>query len=228
MVTPGLAGGITMLITNTVWVQFGLEPRWTGLAISSLLSFLVLAALAETNKPPVWQQGIYFCLNTLIIFSVAAGGNTIGRRVTSTVSALQAITSTLGIPISTAHAQESSSSPVTVEQLEEKIKQIEERLQQVEQQRLEATEVLLNEVRKLQQMVGRQRPEETAELLNQVLKLAKVVKARQQLESLAVRNLSEHMRGRPVFRWGGEPGEESVSLPQESEDAPRWFFGGRW
>ena len=42
MITPGVAGGITMTITNTLTSQFSLPGRWTALAISFLRGLLVL------------------------------------------------------------------------------------------------------------------------------------------------------------------------------------------
>ena len=69
MMTPGVAGAITMTISNTLWVQFGLQQRWCALGLSFAFGALVFAA----SRLPVWQRGIYYVLNSLIIFSAAAG-----------------------------------------------------------------------------------------------------------------------------------------------------------
>ncbi len=74
MVTPGVAGGMVMAITNTLWLHFGLEPRWTGLGLSFLLGTVVFVA----GSLPVWKRGVLYVLNSLIIFSVAAGANYAG------------------------------------------------------------------------------------------------------------------------------------------------------
>jgi hypothetical protein len=78
MLTPGAAGATTMAIANTLWVQFGWAPRWTGLGVSALFGFLVIAA----TQAPKWRRGIYFLLNTLIIFTVALGANAGGNLAT--------------------------------------------------------------------------------------------------------------------------------------------------
>ena len=74
MLTPGIAGGTTMLISNSLWFQFGLPPQYSALALSFSLGVLVLVNM----KTPVWQKGIYYLLNSLIIFSVGMGTNAIG------------------------------------------------------------------------------------------------------------------------------------------------------
>jgi hypothetical protein len=73
MLTPGLAGGMTMLITNTVCQWFPLKPAEVGLAVSFMFGLLVLAMAA-----PWWKRGVYYLLNSLIIFCVAAGASGFG------------------------------------------------------------------------------------------------------------------------------------------------------
>ena len=79
MLTPGIAGGVTMLIANALWVAFSLPPRWTSLALSFLLGLLVFVA---TTRVPVWQRAVYYLLNSLIIFSVSIGTNYVGVGLT--------------------------------------------------------------------------------------------------------------------------------------------------
>ncbi len=78
MLTPGVAGGVTMLIANTLWVVFSLPPRWTSLVLSFVLGLLVFV----TTGAPVWQRVVYYVLNSLIIFSVSIGTNYAGVAVT--------------------------------------------------------------------------------------------------------------------------------------------------
>ena len=80
MMTPGVAGAITMTISNTMWLQFGLQQRWSALALSFAFGALVFAA----TRIPVWQRAVYYLLNSLIIFSAAAGGNYLGYQVAET------------------------------------------------------------------------------------------------------------------------------------------------
>src|SRR5207245_11316855 len=78
MLTPGIAGGVTMLIANALWVAFSLPPRWTSLVLSFLLGLLVFVA----TKVPLWQRAVYYLLNSLIIFAVSIGTNYVGVGLT--------------------------------------------------------------------------------------------------------------------------------------------------
>ena len=80
MMTPGVAGAITMTVSNTMWMQFGLQQRWCALALSFAFGALVFAA----TRIPFWQRAVYYVLNSLIIFSAAAGGNYIGYQALET------------------------------------------------------------------------------------------------------------------------------------------------
>ena len=75
MLTPGLAGGLTMLISSTLWVQFGWETKWTALAISLAISFLVVRGMKNV---PLLERIIYCSLNTMIIFSMGLGVHSLG------------------------------------------------------------------------------------------------------------------------------------------------------
>ncbi len=76
ILTPGVAGGITMLITATLSSQFDLPAKWTALVISGLLGFSI--AVVDVNLSRQLRV-IFFILNSLIIFSVAVGANTTGN-----------------------------------------------------------------------------------------------------------------------------------------------------
>jgi hypothetical protein len=78
MLTPGLAGAVTMLITNTLAIQFGLLPNYTGLLISFLLGLLVFLSQSNVSLP---ARFLYYFLNSLVIFSVAMGANQTGVTV---------------------------------------------------------------------------------------------------------------------------------------------------
>jgi hypothetical protein len=114
MSTPGFAGAITMLITNTISFQFGLSDRWPafiGLIISFLFGTLVMAKGSLSG----WERAVYYVLNSVIIFAVAVGTNTIpsghqgmndfsrDNRMAFYGDQLFALLSPIGI--STAHAQ---------------------------------------------------------------------------------------------------------------------------
>jgi len=74
MLTPGIAGGITMMIANSLWVNFDFPPKFTAIILCLLLGLMVLAEL----KAPLWQKPVYYIINVLIIFSVSAGSNVVG------------------------------------------------------------------------------------------------------------------------------------------------------
>lgn len=85
MLTPGIAGSITMMIANALWINFGLEPKYTALMLCLLLGLVVLAEL----KVPLWQKPVYYIINVLIIFSVSAGTNVVGMTANNTDLASQ-------------------------------------------------------------------------------------------------------------------------------------------
>ncbi|UWF48919.1 hypothetical protein NYP20_27130 [Pseudomonas sp. N3-W] len=74
MLTPGIAGSLTMFITNTLVNQFGVPPNYTGLLISILFGLVVFAATSTV----LWQRFVLFVLNSLFIFSFALGANQVG------------------------------------------------------------------------------------------------------------------------------------------------------
>jgi hypothetical protein len=73
MLTPGLAGALTMMISNALFHAFGLNAAYTALALSFLLGLIVWAAAAA-----LLARCIYYVFNSLIIFSVAFGTNSFG------------------------------------------------------------------------------------------------------------------------------------------------------
>lgn len=87
MVTPGAAGAVVMLISNTLWVQFALPQRWAGLAISFALGLLVFKYKAR--QLPVWEKFVYYVVNSLIIFSMGLGANTAAKGAVGATAFLQ-------------------------------------------------------------------------------------------------------------------------------------------
>jgi hypothetical protein len=72
MLTPGAAGGITMLIANALANNFSLPIAYIGLGLSFLFGLLVMASARKW-----WMRAIYYVLNSLIIFCVAFGSGNI-------------------------------------------------------------------------------------------------------------------------------------------------------
>jgi hypothetical protein len=77
MLTPGIAGSMVMVITNTLWVEFMVPQKWTALVLSFLLIIPILLKFAAS-----WFENIvYFVFNGLIVFSLAVNTNFAGRKV---------------------------------------------------------------------------------------------------------------------------------------------------
>jgi hypothetical protein len=70
MLTPGVAGAMTMMITNALAQNFELPRAYTGLALSFIFGLLVLAA-----SKTLISKAVFYVLNSLVIFCVAAGAS---------------------------------------------------------------------------------------------------------------------------------------------------------
>jgi hypothetical protein len=73
MLTPGVAGSLTMMITNALTVNFAMPRAWVGLGLSFVFGLLVLVTTRS-----LLVKGVFYLLNSLVIFCVAAGANGIG------------------------------------------------------------------------------------------------------------------------------------------------------
>ena len=73
MLTPGVAGALTMMIANVLAIQFAMPRAWTGLGLSFLFGLLVFV-----SGITLFLRIIYYVINSLIIFCVAIGSNTVG------------------------------------------------------------------------------------------------------------------------------------------------------
>jgi hypothetical protein len=80
MLTPGIAGAATMLITNALASQFGLPANYTALTISLVIGVIVLRS---TTGSSIVERLILYILNSLVIFSVAIGTNQAGVTATT-------------------------------------------------------------------------------------------------------------------------------------------------
>jgi hypothetical protein len=73
MLTPGVAGSLTMMITNALAVNFAMPRAWIGLGLSFVFGLLVLVSTRN-----VLVKGVFYVLNSLVIFCVAVGANGLG------------------------------------------------------------------------------------------------------------------------------------------------------
>lgn len=84
MITPGIAGTATMVLTNTLCQQFaGLPANWTALGMSFLFGTVVFAATSS-----LLLRGVYYLINSLFIFVMAHGSNTLGQKADAELAAL--------------------------------------------------------------------------------------------------------------------------------------------
>lgn len=114
MLTPGVAGATSMAITNVLTNHFNFGavlPVHIALIFSFLFGLLVIAS----GSMAIWKRAIYYVLNSLIIFTVAVGSNSLGapereessgNPQTSAVELFVAPVASLGV--ATAYAQSST------------------------------------------------------------------------------------------------------------------------
>jgi hypothetical protein len=81
MLTPGVAGSLTMMITNALTLNFAMPRAWVGLGLSFIFGLLVLVTARN-----LLQKAVFYVLNSLVIFCVAAGANGIGTGASQRVS----------------------------------------------------------------------------------------------------------------------------------------------
>jgi hypothetical protein len=74
MLTPGVAGATTMFITNALCTNFSLPRPHVALTISALLGILTVGIATV----PMWQKFVFAVFNSLFIFAMAVGTNTVG------------------------------------------------------------------------------------------------------------------------------------------------------
>lgn len=75
MLTPGIAGATTMMVTSSLVAAFQLPGSYVALAISMLLGLVAMSD--ETITKPA-ERVLYYVLNSLVIFSMAFGFNAAG------------------------------------------------------------------------------------------------------------------------------------------------------
>ncbi|MGD9949518.1 MAG: hypothetical protein AB7U29_13725 [Desulfobulbus sp.] len=83
MLTPGVAGALMMFLVNGIGCQFPELPmRYMALIISFLIGSVVWFSELEGRAPMV-QKGIYWVLNSLVIFVVGFGTANLAADATS-------------------------------------------------------------------------------------------------------------------------------------------------
>jgi hypothetical protein len=104
MLTPGLAGGMTMGI-NALAFQFGLMAPGPAV-IALMLSFLFgLCVFVSSTKSARVVKLLFWVINSLVIFTVAAGSNALGT-VAAATAPQQVAARVAEMLVGTAQAQE--------------------------------------------------------------------------------------------------------------------------
>lgn len=83
MLTPGVAGSLMMFLVNGIGCQFPELPmRYLALFISFLIGSIVWFSEIE-GRAPMMQKGIYWVLNSMVIFVVGFGTANLAAEATS-------------------------------------------------------------------------------------------------------------------------------------------------
>lgn len=83
MLTPGVAGSLMMFLVNGIGCQFPeLSMRYLALGISFLIGSVVWFSEIKGRAPMV-QKGIYWVLNSLVIFVVGFGTSNLAADATA-------------------------------------------------------------------------------------------------------------------------------------------------
>lgn len=77
MITPGLAGSATTMITGALVTAFGFPGAVTALIISFVFGSMALADKSVT----IYYKFIFYIINSVTIFSVAVGLNQAGMAI---------------------------------------------------------------------------------------------------------------------------------------------------
>jgi hypothetical protein len=105
MITPGVLGALAMVGTNALAGTFDLPPGSTYFRIISITISCLFGFAALIKSTSIFEKILYYVLNTIVIFSVAAGSNTVGQH-------LQ--TASLSLSLSAYAASQSSADSVTL------------------------------------------------------------------------------------------------------------------
>ncbi|SEN40767.1 hypothetical protein [Nitrosomonas marina] len=77
MITPGLAGSATTMITGTLVTTFGFPGAVTALIVSFVFGSMALA----DKSVEFYYKFIFYIINSITIFSVAVGLNQAGMAI---------------------------------------------------------------------------------------------------------------------------------------------------
>lgn len=137
-VTSGAAGGVIMTVASTLYAQFEIDPRICALVMSALISFAIIYKIKE--QLPL--KMVYLLVNTVVIFSVSVGSNTLVSKSTNEPIAFSLpdiIPSAHAHDTGNEHTQEShaadlDTSSQTAEEMQKTIEQLQKKQAELELQ----------------------------------------------------------------------------------------------
>lgn len=100
MLTPGAAGAVIMLISNSLWVTFGFPSNWSALLFSFLFALMVVGHYVA----PFWHKALLMVFNSLIVFSLGVGTMSMGRVAFGPGGSSQAAASAVHRPAAVTHS----------------------------------------------------------------------------------------------------------------------------
>lgn len=119
MSTPGAAGALMMLIANALCNNF---PEFPFRYVALILSFAIGAIVFSATTMKIWERGIYWVVNSLIIFSMGVGASNIAANVASkqlaqeenstSVKITSLVSSVMLASVGSAFAQDSKNPPL--------------------------------------------------------------------------------------------------------------------
>ena len=75
--TPAYCGAATWLIAKTLGGIFGFDDGVVGVFALVISGLFAAAVVAQITVRRMWQRGLYWVLNSLIILTMGIGGNTL-------------------------------------------------------------------------------------------------------------------------------------------------------
>jgi hypothetical protein len=86
--TPALCATATLTIANGLYVAFEWPKVWTALVVA----FLFGAGVLARNTGPLWQRLVLWPINSLVVFGLVTGGNSLGGLATGAESRTGVVT----------------------------------------------------------------------------------------------------------------------------------------
>lgn len=116
MMTPGIAGSTMMFMANEIVFAFPeLQPRIIALILSFIIGSIVFASKSDLPTA-IWEKGVYWVVNSLIIFTVGFGAAHFAANNSNATQNKPESGSLFPSFISSAYSQDNQAGTTTVQQ----------------------------------------------------------------------------------------------------------------